>query len=572
MSQVSILKAASVITMDPASPRAEAVAFDTQTGRINLVGSLSDCQSAYPDAAVADLGDTVLMPGFVEAHNHPFVSGTITQSPAYWIAPYVGYPSWSDLETLFRKLDKEQPAGEPLLFSGLDRMLQEVDEPDNVTLDKYFPHRPILIVDNSGHEVYFNSATIDMLGWSDKPPADPTGARFGRNPDGSSNGRAYEMGAMAAVTMPMISRVVTHPLFSAAQWFALMSRNGITATSDMTYSSDFLTGYEALASTRNIPLRISFYHVSYADDAGEELKSKAPATLLRKQGIKLWGDGSPWVGNVANSFAYLDTPTVRRAGIPLGPAGLSAMNYTRRELDQILDEFAPQGWQMSFHINGDVGIDTVLDAYEEALVRHNLKGTDHRWRIEHCGAGRADQFQRAADLGVTVSLGPFQFIYWGDLLDGQIFPSEIGSEWMQFAGAQEAGVEPSFHNDGSVSPPIPLLNIQTAITRMTPSGKVHGPDQIISLEDALKSETINAARQLFQEKDIGSIEAGKLADFVELSSDPYLADPTRLTEQVQVRGTWLSGHRIDLDDFLAEVKAVDPSEHAHLAKPSPHAC
>ena len=572
MSLDKILKASSIITMDPANPRADAVAFDTASGKIGAVGSLADCRRLAPEATVTDLGETVVLPGFVEAHNHPFVSGAATQSPAYWIAPYVGYPKWADVEALFTKLQKEKPTGEPLLFSGLDRMLQDVDEPSNQTLDKYFPDRPILIIDNSGHEAYFNSATIAMLGWNDGPPPDPTGARFGRYDDGKSNGRAYEMAALFAAAGPIIAKVVEHPLFSAAQWFALMSRNGITSTSDMTYSSEYLPGYEALASASDTPLRISLYHVSYAADAGEPISSRVPENLIHKQGIKLWGDGSPWVGNVANSFAYLDSPTVRHAGIPLGPAGVSAMNYTRLELDAILDKFAPDGWQMSFHINGDVGIDIVLDAYEAALVRHNLLGTDHRWRIEHCGAGRADQFQRAASLGVTVSLGPFQFIYWGDLLDGEIFPSEIGSEWMQFAGAQDAGVQPSFHNDGSVSPPIPLLNIQTAITRMTPSGQVHGPDQIVSLENALKAETINGARQLFRDHQVGSIEVGKLADFVELSQDPYLADPTRLAKQVKVQGTWLGGHRIDLDSFLSEVRAIDPTEHKHLARLSNHSC
>ena len=82
-----------------------------------------------------------------------------------------------------------------------------------------------------------------------------------------------------------------------------------------------------------------------------------------------------------------------------------------------------------------------------------------------------------AALGVFASLGPFQFIYWGDLLDGELFPTEIGAQWMRFGDAVDAGVCVSFHNDGSVSPPTPLLNIQTAITRTTPSGAVHGPDR-----------------------------------------------------------------------------------------------
>ncbi len=128
--------------------------------------------------------------------------------------------------------------------------------------------------------------------------------------------------------------------------------------------------------------------------------------MIRKQGIKLWADGSPWVGTAALSYPYLDSATVRGAGIPLGPSGESAMNYSRTQLDASLDRFVPAGWQMAFHVNGDVGLDVVLDAYQRALNVHGLTGTDHRWRVEHLGGARADQFPRVASLGVFASLGP----------------------------------------------------------------------------------------------------------------------------------------------------------------------
>ena len=497
----------------------------------------------------------------------PWLSGIGTQAPAHWIAPYVGYETWHDVEALFTKLDAETPAGQGLMFNGLDRLLQQVAEPTNTDLDVFFPHRPVCVLDNSGHELYFNSAMIEMVGWTDhKPPPDPAGARFGRNADGTSNGRAYEVAATFAVVDALMAKVIPHPLLSAAQWYQLMAKNGITATSDMTYSTDMLKGYLALASGKDCPLRISLYHMSIDDDAGEKLGVPVPDAMLRKQGIKLWADGSPWVGTIANSYPYLDTETVRNAGIPLGPGGESMMNYTRAQLDEILEKYAPMGWQMAFHVNGDVGLDIVLDAYEKALIDNHLMGTDHRWRVEHCGGCRGDQFRRAAEMGVAVSLGPFQFIYWGDLLDGQMFPPEIGAQWMRWGDAVRAGARVSFHNDGMVSPPLPSLNIQAAITRATSSGAIHGPEQIIGLDDALKCETIDAAYTLHRDHEIGSIEVGKFADFVELSKDPYLADPMRLSSEVEVKGTWVGGRRIDLDAFLAEVKAVDPTEHAHLAK------
>ncbi|MFM8351158.1 MAG: amidohydrolase [Actinomycetales bacterium] len=553
----TILKAASIVTMDVANPRAEAVAFDDATGKILAVGTVAECQSAAPGTAVTDLGTTVLMPGFIEAHSHPMLGGMITQTPSYWIAPYMGYPHISDVHALWTKVNAELPPDQPVVFQGLDRLLQQASMPTNTDLDAFFPTRRAVVLDNSGHVAYFNSAVIAFNKWAGgKPPPNPPGAHFGRNPDGTSNGIAYETAALLEAVLPTVKDAVPHPLESAARWLQYMAGFGITATSEMTYSTNMLKGYEALTTRPDSPVRMSLYHMAIDSDAGVQVESPDPA-MLRKQGVKLWADGSPWVGSIASSFAYLDTPAVQKAEIPLGPGGTTMMNYTRVELDALLAKYAPMGWQMSFHVNGDVGLDVVLDAYEEALVNNNLMGTDHRWRVEHCGGCRGDQFERAVSMGVTISLGPFQYIYWGDLLDGTMFPPEIGSQWMRWGDAVRAGAHLSFHNDGPVSPPIPLLNIQTAITRTTDTGQVHGANQIISIEDALKAETIGAAYMLHRDDEIGSLAVGKFADLVELSMDPYLAEPLKLASQVKVQGTWRSGRKIDLDAYMQQIQAVE---------------
>lgn len=552
----TILTASNIITMDPTKPRATALAIDDDSGRIVAVGSLDECREQNPSAEVRDLGSTVVMPGFIDPHSHPFISGTVTQPPAVWIAPYVGCPTWDDVVAKIKELNGSTAAGKPLFLTGLDRMLHRAPSVDRALLDEIVADRPITILDNSGHEMYFNSGMVDFLGWQAGPPADPVGGSYGRNDDGSSNGTAHELSAVLSIAQPVLAAITEHPLLPGAHFFKLMAQHGITATADLTYSTEYLPAYRALASVPDIPVRMSLYHVSYADDAHEHLPAEIDSNLVRKEGVKLWGDGSPWIGNIASSFAYCDNETVRNAGIPLGPGGEANMNYSRVELDAILDKFAPQGWQMAFHVNGDVAIDIVLDAYERALHKHGLIGTDHRWRLEHCGAGRPDQYARAASLGVTASLGPFQFIYWGDLLDGTLFDSEVGSQWQAFHGAEVAGIEPSYHNDGSVSPPNPLLNVQAAITRATPSGQVHGANQRVSIEAALRAITINAARHINRDNDAGSITVGKFADLVELSLDPYLADPMRLADQVKVLGTWLGGHRVDIDGFMEQVASI----------------
>lgn len=560
-----IIKASTIITMNDAQPRAEAVGIDSATGSITAVGSLADVQAAAPGVSVTDLGASVVMPGFIDPHSHPALGGMITQEPAHWISPYMGYPTYADVQAFWRKIDSETPAGKALLFNGLDRLLQGAPELTNTELDEIFPSRPVVVIDNSGHEAYFNSATIALNGWPDaKPPADPVGARFGRNADGTSNGRAYETSAVLAAVAKVLAEAVPHPLLSLARFLKLMSTNGITMTTEHTYQGNMLPGYEACMAVPNAPVRMALYHMSIEADCGEKITSSAPEAMLWKQGIKLWADGSPWVGTIASSFPYLDSPVVAHAQIPLGPSGESMMNYTRAELDQVLAKYAPMGWQFAFHVNGDVGLDVVLDAYEHALSVNGLMGSDHRWRVEHVGGCRGDQFERAAALGVSISMLPAQFIYWGDLLDGQMFPTEIGSQWMQAGAAFRSKAVVTFHNDGSVSPPIPLLNVQCMVTRRTPSGTLHGPEQQVTLDDALKAHTINAAHQLFRDRDLGSIEVGKLADLVELSADPYTVDPDKLTEQVSVLGTWVNGSKIDTDAFLTNIEAVDPTQHKDL--------
>lgn len=559
-----ILKASTIITMDETNPRAEAIAVDTTAGTITAVGTLADVQAVAPGVTVTDLGATVLMPGLIDAHNHPALSGMVTQQPSYWIAPYMGYATYADVQALWKKIDGELPAGQPVICNGLDRLLQGAPQLTNTDLDAFFPSRPVMVLDNSGHEAYFNSAVITLNGWADgKPPADPVGARFGRNADGTSNGRAYETAAMLEAAGKLLKMAVPHPLLSLARWFTLMSSHGITMTTEHTYQDSMLKAYVACASVPSTPVRVALYHMSIDSTCGDPVTSPDPAKLW-KQGIKLWADGSPWNGTIASSFPYLDSPRVQLAQIPLGPGGVGMMDYTRSELDQVLATYAPKGYQFAFHVNGDVGLDVVLDAYELALVENNLLGTDHLWRVEHVGGCRGDQFDRAASLGVTISMLPAQFIYWGDILDGVMFPPEIGSQWMRAGDAFRSGALVTFHNDGSVSPPIPLLNIQSMVTRRTPSGALHGPEQQVSLEDAIKAHTVNAARQLGRDHDLGSLAVGKLADLVELSADPYAADSDKLTDQVKVLGTWMGGRKVDTSAFLSTIEAINPSEHKDL--------
>ncbi len=566
----TILTAARIVTMDDERSVADAVAVID--GVISAVGSLADCRAVAPDADEHHLGDAVLLPGFIEPHSHPLLSGVSTMPPAGYIAPWVA-PDWDAIVAVFRTAIAAAPAHEtPLAFFGFDQLLHGCAAPDASVLDDIFGDRMVVVINNSGHAAYATTALLRHLGWDVVPPADPVGGHFDRGPDGRLTGVATESPAVFAFANPVLHVLSAHPLHSGALYYAQLAAAGVTSAAELAFESSQRGGYEALAQMPGCPLRMSLYHMSTDPDCGAPLTTTAPESMLAKRGLKLWTDGSPWIGNVATSFGYLDTPAVRRAGIPPDPGGLAAMNYTPEQLDAILDAHVPQGWQMSFHVNGDLAFDVLLDAYERALTKHGLLGTDHRWRAEHLGAVREPAMQRAGELGVVVSMSPFQLYYWGDLLDGQMFATEIGSHWQQFREAFDAGLHPSFHNDGSVSPPTPLLNMQTAVTRTSSSGAVHGPEHAVSIDEALCAHTRNAAYALRRDDVLGSIEVGKWADFVALSADPYAVDPARLATDITVLGTWLGGDCVDLDSFVAATAETDPAPHAHLRGAMPACC
>lgn len=556
-----ILTADTILTMDSESSRAEAVAVSD--GMIIAVGSLADAQAALPNAEVIDTQAAALMPGFVEPHSHPVLSGAFIMPPARYIAPWVA-PTWDDVKKIFADALAEVAGTDtPLLFFGFDALKHGVPAPTNAVLDEIFGDHQAFIADNSGHGIYFTSAYIKAQGWDVTVPADPAGGSFGRNADGSLNGQGFETPVVTYVMLPVISKLGGSALVSAAEYYQLLSRAGITSTSEMTFSRGLSAAYTALAQMPSSPLRVSLWEMSTEKETFDQpLTLSVPEEMVVKRGVKLWTDGSPWVGNLATSFPYLQTDVTKLAGIDGSKQGEIALNYGRAEIDAILDRVAAGGWSASFHANGDLAIDQALDAMERALVEHDLLGTEHGWRLEHIGAGRKDQFARAARLGVHVSMSPFQLYYWGDMLDGGMFAPEHGARWQAFNDALTAGANVSFHNDGGATPPTPILNAQVGVTRRSESGMLHGPEQAIDLHDALKAITINAAKTIGREALVGSIEVGKLADFVELNANPYAVDPQQLAQLATVRATWLGGEKIDLDQFLGTVQAVDAKQHA----------
>jgi predicted amidohydrolase YtcJ len=216
-------------------------------------------------------------------------------------------------------------------------------------------------------------------------------------------------------------------------------------------------------------------------------------------------------------------------------------DHTREQLTEIVAAYFPLGWQMACHVQGDAGVDIILDVYAQALQDHPRE--DHRLRLEHVGAITNDQLQRAHDLGVTCSIFVDQIHYWGDVLVDGLFGPEHGSRWMPAGSAVATGMRISLHNDPPVTPEEPLRNISVAATRTAPSGRVLGPEERLTVDQAIRAQTLDAAWQLFSDDVIGSLEVGKYADLVVLSADPRSVPPATIAD-LDVRATYLAGRRV----------------------------
>jgi len=565
----TVLVAANILTMDDAKPRAQAVAVSK--GRIVAVGSREECVAALPHAEVVDLGSSTLVPGFIETHGHTLLSGMSTEAPGHYIAPWL-CPTWDDIVAVAKKAVAETPADHGIMLFGLDRLLHGVPFPTAKQMDELFGDRIACMIALSQHQASVTTATLERLGWTKTPPPDPVGAFFDRNPDGSLTGIATEIPAVLPLIAPVFAILHGNPLHQSALYMKRMAEAGYTASSDIGYTTKMQGAYEALVALPGAPMRFMVYTQTTEPDADAQLSSAASPDFLRKNGVKFWADGSPWLGSISSSYPFLDSPATRAAGFTDLNPGLKAMNYTKEELDALVERFAGSGWQIACHVNGDLGLDLVLDAMEAALTKHKLLGTDHRWRLEHVGSAQPRHYQRMAKLGIVPTLGIFQMMQWGDLLDGQLYPHEKGARWSAAKDAFDAGCRVSFHNDGNISRPWPLGSVHAAVTRKSNSGTVHGPEQAIGVEDALKAVTINAAYIMKMDDRAGSIAPGKYADFVQLAADPTNIDPERLLDPKLVEATWVDGAKTDLDAYVAAAGAVEhPGAHA-LRAASPAHC
>jgi predicted amidohydrolase YtcJ len=296
-------------------------------GRITAVGSRADIEPLIgPDTDVIDIGDGCALPGLIEAHGHPLMEAIALSDRLVDIRPVTIADADSVVAAVKAEVTKRGDDGAYL--NGWDPLLQNgLPEPTLDWLNGVAPDTPLVIIHNSGHKAYFNSASAARSGLTRDTP-DPKGAQYGHDASGELDGTAEETGAV----FPLLAGAIQpsdYPAMLLAEC-ARLNRAGLTTCSEMAFDPMFRPMLDQLRDKLTVRLRT--YEMSTAEMTTDESVKNGDDTV-RQVGIKIWVDGSPWVGNIDLSFPYLDTAATRAIGVVPGSCGHA--NYTREQLTEI---------------------------------------------------------------------------------------------------------------------------------------------------------------------------------------------------------------------------------------------
>jgi len=537
MSEIRLFQAKEIVTMDPNVPTATHVAV--RDGRILAIGDAT-CADQWGEVTQdASLADAVLMPGFVEGHAH-MMAGAI------WDFAYTGYhdridpegrlwtglSSLEDVVTRLSEIEATLPADAPLIGWGFDPIFLSDDRLSRAHLDKVSTTRPIAILFSNFHLMCVNSAALDMVGYSDATNAEGVV----KGPDGAPTGELHEMAAMFPIMrrLGIDFRALSQKQSAIRSYAQVATRAGVTTVTDLfsQLEDEDLDVMMSVTGETDFPLRIVPALAASGDPATlatRALDLKAKSTdKVRLGAVKLMTDGSiqGW------------TARVKWPGYVGGqPNGI--WNMAPDQIYATCAALHDVGVQMHVHVNGDEASEIVIDALANAM---RLRAwPDHGHVLQHGQMMDDAQFQRCADLGISVNLFANHLWYFGD----QHIALTIGADRANRMDAERSALDASLtvgiHSDAPVTPMGPLFTAWCAVNRQTMTGNLLGAAQRISVSEALYAITMGAAKTLKLDNEIGSISVGKRADFAILEANPLEEDPATLKD-IRVLGTVFGGN------------------------------
>jgi hypothetical protein len=529
-----------IITMDGKSlDLAEAVV--TQYDEIVFVGPLSEAKESFPDATEHNLKGNTLMPGFVEPHVHPSLAATMLPNeiiaPYDWVLPtgtkkgVEGHEAY--MERITNSIKANAKEGEMYFIWGYHQLWHgelSRDMINAITKDK-----PVGIIHRSFHEIYLNDAAIDLLGIKEED--------FKGNPQVEwEKGHFFEGGWLALV--PKMAPIMLEPtryMEGLGMMTQLIQQNGITTVAEPGFPSADFNGELALLKKEMakdppydvylIPSGTQLFGMKGGNKEAMAFMETLESTyntdnihFLPKQ-VKLFSDGAIYSQLMQMKDNYTD-----------GHHGewMTPLDLFKEQISMYWDN----GYKIHVHSNGDKGIQQVLDYL--ALDQKRLPRKNHRLTLHHMGYFTDEMADEIKSLGVETSVNPYYLWALADKYSENGLGKERGENLVRINSLVKRDIPVSFHSDFSMAPMEPLTLAWTAINRVTSQNSSFSQDQKISVYEGMKAITIDAARTLNLEKQIGSIAEGKRSNLVILNENPFSVNPMKIKD-IKVLATVFEG-------------------------------
>jgi predicted amidohydrolase YtcJ len=522
-----VLVSAKIWTGDPARPEAQALAV--QNGRIVAIGSNADVEKwKGAKTTVVDGRGRRVVPGFIDCHTHMSMGGLDllaldlrkTKDPAEFTSMVAAYA-------------KKQPPGIWLTDGAWDHEQWTPPVlPTKALLDPATGDHPTCLSRQDGHMMVCNSLALKLAG-IDKNTPEPAGGVIVRDSSGSPTGvlKDEAMTLVWKFRPPRSKEEIVAGLKAAVAYAA---KNGVTSVQDLPGNELDVPAWDEIRKSGGLTVRVN-YRPSLTDWPAAK---KAQTTYkqddwLRVGGVKGYMDGALGAGTAVMFESFSDDP---------GNTGkYAAEAIPLSKIEERIAGADAAGLQVEVHAIGDRAIMELLDIFERTAKVNGPK--DRRFRVEHTQHLRKDEVPRFARQKVIASMQPYHAVDDGRWADRRLGPGRRSGAYA-FRWLLDAKATVAFGSDWSVAPISPILGIAAAVTRATIDGKQPGgwgPDQKITAEEALRAYTVTAAYAAFEEKEKGSLEIGKLADFVVLSDDVLSVRPEAI-DKIQIDQTVVGGN------------------------------
>ena len=523
-----------VLTMNDNQPTAEAVAV--KDGEIIAVGKQADVmKSIGSQTRKIDLNGKTLLPGFVDSHGHSWMIGFQAMT-ANLLPPPDG--QGQDIDSLISLLTEWAESSEEMVnevgwiigFGYDDSQLAEQRHPTRHDLDKVSKDIPVLIIHQSGHLGVANSKALEIAGVNAETK-DPDGGAFRREADGKQPSGVAEEYAFFQIMLTFGNSYTQETMDTFAREGAkLLASYGYTTGQEGRATAASLNSIRRVADAGELDIDIVVYPDILAMHKIEP--SFKYANRFRVGGAKLTIDGSP-----QGKTAWLTEPYyVPPSGKGKDYAGYPAIT-DKQAMDAVERAYA-NNWQILTHGNGDAAIDLLIRAVGAAQQKH--PEVDNRPVLIHGQTLRKDQVGQLKELGIFPSLFPMHTFYWGDFHRDSVLGPERAMNISPTGWLMQQDMIFGTHHDAPVALPDSMRVLSATVTRRSRSGALIGEKHKVSVDTALKAMTIWPAWQHFEEDRKGTIEVGKLADFVVLSDNPKTVPEDKL-DKLLVLETYKEG-------------------------------